>query len=111
MFQDEDIYTFFEPELPSGPTPTPRAKMVKSVNRTVTNLSAGTSGLVSFNHKPPISYRTSEKRASNHTNGKWWSRMLNRMTMHEGSLVLDLKADNYFSCASLENVVKRMAKT
>ncbi|KAL2494645.1 hypothetical protein Fot_38402 [Forsythia ovata] len=98
--KDEDIYTFFEPELPSGPTPTPRAKMVKSVNRTAsTNLSSGISGLASLCHKPPISYRTSEKRASNNANGNWWSRMRNRMTMHEGSSVLDLKGDNYFSCA------------
>ncbi|CAA2969263.1 alpha,alpha-trehalose-phosphate synthase [UDP-forming] 1-like [Olea europaea subsp. europaea] len=97
--KDEDIYTFFEPELPSGPTPIPIAKMVNSVNGTVTNLSTGTNGLVSFHHKPPISYRNPEKIASNHTNGNWLSRIRNRMTMHEGSSVLDLKGDNYFSCA------------
>lgn len=43
---------------------------------------------------------TIEKKANNHACLDPWSPTLrDRMSLHEGSSVLDLKGDNYFSCA------------
>ncbi|KAK6123948.1 hypothetical protein DH2020_042293 [Rehmannia glutinosa] len=96
--KDEDIYTFFEPELPAGPAPTTaRTKIANSLNR----LTSNSTGLAAFCRKAPLSYPAPDKRANSNfmKNGTWWSRMREKMTMHEGSSVLDLKGENYFSCA------------
>lgn len=90
--QDEDIYTFFEPELdpvgPVGPT-TGRAKIANPLNRFALN-STGASALTSCKAPPH----------SETTRANWWSRMREKMmTVHEGSSVLDLRGENYFSCA------------
>ncbi|KAL6574143.1 Trehalose-6-P synthase/phosphatase complex synthase subunit [Orobanche hederae] len=95
--KDEDIYTFFEPELPAGPVPTARAKIANSLNR-FTSTSTGF-GALCRKAARPIS--GPDKKTNNTTilgNGNWWSRMREKMTMHEGSSVLDLKGENYFSC-------------
>ncbi|GFQ02728.1 alpha alpha-trehalose-phosphate synthase [UDP-forming] 1 [Phtheirospermum japonicum] len=97
--KDEDIYTFFEPELPSGPAPTARAKIANSPNRFTSN----SAGLSATCRKAPRRIPSPDnKKANNNSsvlNGNWWSRMREKMTMHEGSSVLDLKGENYFSCA------------
>ncbi|KAL0305564.1 UNVERIFIED_CONTAM: Alpha,alpha-trehalose-phosphate synthase [UDP-forming] 1 [Sesamum radiatum] len=92
--KDEDIYTFFEPELPAGPAS--RSKIANSLNRFTSN----STGLAAFCHKAPLPFPAPEKRSTSALgNGDWWSRMRERMTMHEGPSVLDLKGENYFSCA------------
>ncbi|KAG8385372.1 hypothetical protein BUALT_Bualt03G0036200 [Buddleja alternifolia] len=95
--KDEDIYTFFEPELPAGPAPSARTKIASSLNRFTSN----STGLAAFRRKASLPSPTPEKRATDSFsgNGNWWSRMRDKMTMHEGSSVLDLNGDNYFSCA------------
>ncbi|KAL3643574.1 Trehalose-6-P synthase/phosphatase complex synthase subunit [Castilleja foliolosa] len=96
--KDEDIYTFFEPELPAGPVPTARAKSVNSLNKFTLN-SPGPSATC---RKAPRAIPSPDNKKTNNSNvlnGNWWSRMREKMTMHEGSSVLDLKGENYFSCA------------
>ncbi|KAL6567335.1 Trehalose-6-P synthase/phosphatase complex synthase subunit [Orobanche gracilis] len=95
--KDEDIYTFFEPELPAGPAPTARAKIANSLNR-YTSTSTGFSALCRKAARP-ISGPDKKTNSTILGNGNWWSRMREKMTMHEGSSVLDLKGENYFSCA------------
>lgn len=99
MFQDEDIYTFFEPELPVGGATTSRAKISKPTNRTGSKISARKSSFQPFVNRAPHSFATSEKKTNCNGNGHWWSMMRDKLTVHEGSSVLDLKGENYFSCA------------
>ncbi|PIN22580.1 Alpha,alpha-trehalose-phosphate synthase (UDP-forming) [Handroanthus impetiginosus] len=96
--KDEDIYTFFEPELPAGPAPATRARIGNYLNRFTLN----STGLPAFRRNAPPAFPGPEKGSNGENylgNGDWWSRMHDRMAMHEGSSVLDLKGDNYFSCA------------
>ncbi|CAA0832395.1 Alpha-alpha-trehalose-phosphate synthase [Striga hermonthica] len=98
LTKDEDIYTFFEPELPMGPpAPTARAKVANSPNRSTAN----PTGLGPCRKAPRMTQSLDRKPNSSTVvgNGNWWSQMRERMTMHEGSSVLDLKGENYFSCA------------
>ena len=100
MLQDEDIYTFFEPELPPEPAAVARANMVSHIKSPKSKLSSGKSGPKASPNKPHRPLSTLEKRINNHGNGT--SRQPNRldsMSVHEGSSVLDLRGDNYFSCA------------
>ena len=99
MFQDEDIYTFFEPELPVGGATTSRAKISKPRNQTASKISAQKSSFGPFVQKAPQAFSSSEKTTTSNGNGHWWSMMRDRLTVHEGSSVLDLKGENYFSCA------------
>ncbi|GER24546.1 trehalose-6-phosphate synthase, partial [Striga asiatica] len=98
LTKDEDIYTFFEPELPMGPpAPTARAKVANSPNRSTMS----PTGLGPC-RKAPRMIQSLDRKSNSTTvmgNGNWWSQMRERMTMHEGSSVLDLKGENYFSCA------------
>ncbi|XP_016471883.2 alpha,alpha-trehalose-phosphate synthase [UDP-forming] 1 isoform X1 [Nicotiana tabacum] len=97
--KDEDIYSFFEPELPLGQAATTRNKIANHLNRNTSNHSAGKSGHRAVSYKVSQQASTLDKKAGSNENGNWWSMMRDRMTVHEGSSVLDLKADNYFSCA------------
>lgn len=100
MFQDEDVYTFFEPDLPSEVPHTARA--------TVTNPFGVPVPKTPSNGVPPKSARLKkqrslsilERRASSHGSAVFWRPIVqDRLSLHEGSSVLDLKGDNYFSCA------------
>ncbi|KAL1560390.1 Trehalose-6-P synthase/phosphatase complex synthase subunit [Salvia divinorum] len=94
--KDEDIYSFFEPELPTGPAPSARAKIANPLNRFASN----STGVAAFCRKAPLPIPSPDTRANSFLgNGNWWSRMRERMTVHEGSSVLDLRGENYFSCA------------
>lgn len=100
MIQDEDIYTFFEPELPTTTATIARANSTSPANGLVSNLYPNKNGckVSCSNTTQPSS--ASEKKTCNNGNGTgWWSAMRDKMTVHEGSSVLDLKSDNYFSCA------------
>lgn len=99
LVKDEDIYKFFEPELPAGPAPTARAKLPSSLSRSTLN-STTKYGFSPFCPKSPLPYPMPDKKeSSSNGTGNCWSRTRDKMTMHEGSSVLDLKSENYFSCA------------
>ncbi|XP_043808297.1 alpha,alpha-trehalose-phosphate synthase [UDP-forming] 1 isoform X3 [Manihot esculenta] len=89
LAKDEDIYTFFEPEHPSESPGIVRTKSVPKVpyggsraqyhrqkQRSLSTLEGNTAGSAGW--RPIVSDRVSE---------------------HEGSSILDLKRENYFSCA------------
>ncbi|XP_057465085.1 alpha,alpha-trehalose-phosphate synthase [UDP-forming] 1-like isoform X1 [Actinidia eriantha] len=100
LAKDEDIYTFFEPELRPEPAAVARANMVSPIKSPKSKLSSGKSRPRASPNKPHRPLLTLEKRISNHGNGT--SQQPNRfdsMSVHEGSSVLDLRGDNYFSCA------------
>ncbi|CAM8988082.1 unnamed protein product [Rhodiola kirilowii] len=97
--KDEDIYTFFEPELPSDPA------LADHVQPNTIGSSPLSNGSVcrtsrTKTHRPLSSF---EKRAGNHHHHTplttWQPTAYERLLLHEGSSVLDLKGENYFSCA------------
>ena len=99
--QDEDIYTFFEPELPSEPAATTaRTKIANPINKFASKLSAAKSGPKASRSKSRQTLSTLEKKTGDHGNGTRSGTITHdKMLLHEGSPVLDLKGDNYFSCA------------
>ncbi|KAM7524934.1 hypothetical protein LguiA_014836 [Lonicera macranthoides] len=102
LSKDEDIYTFFEPELPCGPSAAAvRTNIPNPVNGPALNLATGKCGSSAYCNNPPNRpLSASDGRTVNNGNGNtWWPAMRDRMAVHEGSSVLDLKSDNYFSCA------------
>ncbi|KAA8519585.1 hypothetical protein F0562_013791 [Nyssa sinensis] len=100
LAKDEDIYTFFEPELPSEPVAATRSRIASPVNTSALKPSVGKSGSKAPRSKPHRPSLTSEKKLNNHGNGtNWEPTPRDKMSLHEGSSVLDLRGDNYFSCA------------
>jgi len=112
MIQDEDIYTFFEPELPSEPVSSTRSKIADAVKASAdkkymgkpANNSRNSSKSSHSKSQKSTPFGSSDKRGSannyhhhNHTSG--WRAPQEIISWHEGSSVLDLKGDNYFSCA------------
>lgn len=67
----------------------------------VPRISTTKSGSSAARLKKQRSLSTLEKRATVHGIGNAWRPTLTRdkMSLHEGSSVLDLKGENYFSCA------------
>lgn len=101
LLQDEDIYTFFEPELPSEPAAAARTKVVEPVKTSATKVSTSNSGSKPSRCKKQQASSTLEK-TCNYGSGSgsgWRPTMRQKPSLHEGSSVLDLKGDNYFSCA------------
>ena len=97
MLQDEDVYTFFEPELPSESPPAPRAMVA---NLVMPKTSASKSGSKAARLRKQRSLSALEKKAANHGSGTAPEPILqDKTSLYEGSSVLDLKGDNYFSCA------------
>ncbi|GMN43428.1 hypothetical protein TIFTF001_012634 [Ficus carica] len=99
--KDEDVYTFFEPELPSESPPTPRATVTNSMTPSMPKFSAGKGGSKSSRLNKQRSMSTLEKKANNQASSTnaWKPTWRDKMSLHEGSSVLDLKGDNYFSCS------------
>uniref|UniRef100_A0A151R6C1 Alpha,alpha-trehalose-phosphate synthase [UDP-forming] 1 n=1 Tax=Cajanus cajan TaxID=3821 RepID=A0A151R6C1_CAJCA len=98
LFQDEDVYKFFEPELPSESSPVARAMLSKSNSYRPSSLPKFTSNKTASSkasYKKQRSLSNIEKREIDH----WKPSYRDRIAVHEGSSVLDLKGDNYFSCA------------
>ncbi|WOL14646.1 alpha,alpha-trehalose-phosphate synthase [Canna indica] len=104
--KDEDIYTFFEPELPSEPLSSSRMKLSadsgksspdkKSSGRS-SNIRNNSRGSQFRSQRSPIGF---ERRMSPNQNIQTgWRFPQETMTWREGSSVLDLKGENYFSCA------------
>lgn len=100
LFQDEDVYTFFEPELPSESPPVARAMLSNAYRPSLPKFSASKSGSKSARLKKQLSMSTLEKRGLDNGGGaSWQPTYRDRISLQEGSSVLDLKGDNYFSCA------------
>uniref|UniRef100_A0A7N0RES1 alpha,alpha-trehalose-phosphate synthase (UDP-forming) n=1 Tax=Kalanchoe fedtschenkoi TaxID=63787 RepID=A0A7N0RES1_KALFE len=103
--KDEDIYTFFEPELPCDPPVATRASSVDAVQPNALRMSPLSNGCRASRNKAhrPLS----DKRPGNHHHHHhhhpplttWQPLAFDKLLLHEGSSVLDLKGDNYFSCA------------
>lgn len=100
-FQDEDVYRFFEPELPSESSPVARAMPSNSFRpSSLPRFSSSKSGSKAARYKKQRSMSTIEKIEIDHASGDPWRLTYrDRISLHEGSSVLDLKGDNYFSCA------------
>ncbi|KAL5716526.1 Trehalose-6-P synthase/phosphatase complex synthase subunit [Ranunculus cassubicifolius] len=104
--KDEDIFTFFEPELPTETATTSRVKAAEvlktSVERwTSEDLTLGKNGpRSSHGSRTQKAHESLEKGRSNPTGGasNYWG-SLEDIRWNEGSSVLDLRGDNYFSVA------------
>ncbi|KAJ4981301.1 hypothetical protein NE237_032138 [Protea cynaroides] len=99
--KDEDIYTFFEPELPGEPSAAARGKVSDTVEtsldrRTSPKLPVSKTGPKASHGKTYRNPVTNEK-GTNHNSGNARSSQ-EGIPWHECS-VLDLKGENYFSCA------------
>ncbi|KAJ0018494.1 hypothetical protein Pint_10150 [Pistacia integerrima] len=97
--QDEDVYTFFEPELPFESPPLTRLKVADHFGTSVPQLPTGRSeSRVHFKKQRSLS--SIERKVTNYlAGGIWRPTKHDRMIVNEGSSVLELKGDNYFSCA------------
>lgn len=100
ILQDEDVYTFFEPELPCESPPPARAMVANHVKTSMPNILSSQSGSRASRLKKQRSLSTLEKKETNPRSADALQPVLqDRMSLHEGASVLDLKGDNYFSCA------------
>ncbi|XAR66627.1 Alpha,alpha-trehalose-phosphate synthase (UDP-forming) [Bertholletia excelsa] len=100
LTKDEDIYKFFEPELPSEPSTFARARMFNPIRTSVPKTSYNKSGPKTSQNKAHQPLSTLRKRINSHSNGTaQMPKIHDNISVHEGSSVLDLRGDNYFSCA------------
>ncbi|KAK6264549.1 hypothetical protein SCA6_019983 [Theobroma cacao] len=100
LAKDEDIYTFFEPELPSEAPAPVRPQVPTPVRTSVSKLPVSKSGSKAARLKKQRSLSTLERNTGYPViGGASQSTVLERMSLHEGSSVLDLRGDNYFSCS------------
>lgn len=92
------MYQFFEPELPSESPPVPRAMLSKSNSYRPSSLSklpaTTKTSSKAAQYKKQRSLSNIEKRELD----QWRPMCGDKIALHEGSSVLDLKGDNYFSC-------------
>ncbi|KAK7850306.1 Alpha,alpha-trehalose-phosphate synthase [UDP-forming] 1 [Quercus suber] len=102
LTKDEDVYTFFEPELPSDASAIARAKAndglkLPSERRSSLKLPANRSGSKSSSSqsKTQRPLLNSDKRITSHTCGSGRRPSPEKVSWN----VLDLKGENYFSCA------------
>ncbi|KAG6487460.1 hypothetical protein ZIOFF_056046 [Zingiber officinale] len=103
--KDEDIYTFFEPELPSEPANSSRMKLSEASKPTPDKRLTGRSSSIKNNSRGShvksqrVPVGSEKKMSANHNIPAGWRSPQEAMSWREGSSVLDLKGDNYFSCA------------
>lgn len=98
--KDEDVYTFFEPELPSDALGIPRTKATDGLKspgekRSSLKLQASKSGSKASAVKTQRPLPNPEKRTNNHASGSGRRSSPDKISWN----VLDLKGENYFSCA------------
>lgn len=102
MLQDEDVYTFFEPDLPCDGMGIPRSKITDALKapgdrRSTPKLSSSKSSNAKSSQSRTKPIPNLEKKTPNHASGG------GRRSAAENSNaswnVLDLKKENYFSCA------------
>ncbi|XVE51522.1 hypothetical protein DITRI_Ditri02bG0048900 [Diplodiscus trichospermus] len=100
LAKDEDIYTFFEPELPSEIPAPVRPHVPTPVRTSVSKLPVSKSGSRAAFLKKQRSMSTIETNTCYAVaGGVLQSTVADRMSLQEGSSVLDLQGDNYFSCS------------
>ncbi|KAI5384827.1 variant 2, Trehalose-6-P synthase/phosphatase complex synthase subunit [Lathyrus oleraceus] len=108
LAKDEDVYKFFEPELPLESSPMAKAMLSNShrlsslprASSTKGGASSSKSGSKATYYKKQRSMSNIERRDLERTSSDpWRTTTRDRTSLHEGSSVLDLKGDNYFSCA------------
>ncbi|KAK8967942.1 Alpha,alpha-trehalose-phosphate synthase [UDP-forming] 1 [Platanthera guangdongensis] len=105
--KDEDIYSFFEPELPSEPGNCSRAKASEVIKPSSekrhggkqTNIKSSSKASPSKNHRAPLASERKVSSSNHSTKTNAWRSPQEITSWHEGSSVLDLKGDNYFSCS------------
>ncbi|KAF8025967.1 hypothetical protein BT93_F2715 [Corymbia citriodora subsp. variegata] len=93
--KDEDVYTFFEPELPADAIAIARTKAtdgLKSPGEKRSSLKGGSKAPTVKTQRP---LPNPEKRTNNHASGGGRRSSPDKISWN----VLDLKGENYFSCA------------
>jgi trehalose 6-phosphate synthase/phosphatase len=100
LLQDEDVYTFFEPELPSDPISIARTKASDGLKqpgdkKSSLKLPASKSGSKSSHSKTHQPLLNPDKRNTNHACGNGRRPSPEKISWN----VLDLKGENYYSCA------------
>ncbi|KAK9093505.1 hypothetical protein Syun_028416 [Stephania yunnanensis] len=103
--KDEDIFSFFDPELADESLATSRA-MVTDMAQTTHTESCFLPKMVPAQNGSKTTHSSSQKASTsldrrNSNNNGWdmWQSQQENVTWHEGSSVLDLNGENYFSCA------------
>eukprot|EP01018_Ginkgo_biloba_P022262 Gb_01330 [translate_table: standard] len=101
--KDEDIYTFFEPELPLDREGNGIGKLadvkIPVERRTAQKPSPAKGGNKATRNKATTPALDKKGSRSKSSNTKDWRTQDETVGWHEGSSVLDLKGENYFSCA------------
>ncbi|KAJ7947212.1 Alpha,alpha-trehalose-phosphate synthase 1 [Quillaja saponaria] len=89
LAKDEDVYTYFEPELPSESPSAARATVANLVRTSLSKFSSPCrSGTKASRLKKQRSMSTLEKKENNHESGiPWHPTSRDRMSLHEGSSV------------------------
>jgi trehalose 6-phosphate synthase/phosphatase len=100
LFQDEDVYTFFEPELPSDGAGIARTKVTDGLKlpverRSSLKLPPSRSGSKSSQARTPRPSPNPDKKTTNHNCGSSRRPSPEKISWN----VLDLKGENYFSCS------------
>ncbi|KAK9088250.1 hypothetical protein Scep_027332 [Stephania cephalantha] len=103
--KDEDIFSFFDPELADESLATSRA-VVTDMAQTTHTESCFLPKMVPAQNGSKTTHSSSQKASTsldrrNSNNNGWdmWQSQQENVTWHEGSSVLDLNGENYFSCA------------
>ncbi|KAF5176293.1 Trehalose-6-phosphate synthase [Thalictrum thalictroides] len=102
--KDEDIFTFFEPELPADSSSASRARATEAGKSPVErwsseDLTLGKNGSKTTQGRSHRASESLDKGRNSHTGGSNWRSSQENITWNEGSSVLDLRGDNYFSVA------------
>ncbi|KAJ6402245.1 TREHALOSE-6-PHOSPHATE SYNTHASE [Salix viminalis] len=96
LSKDEDVYTFFEPELPCESLALARTRSLDPARTSIPTTSDSINQAKAHQLMKQRSLSTLER--SNFRSAAWRPIVHDRMSLPEGSSVLDLKAENFFSC-------------
>ncbi|KAJ6367916.1 hypothetical protein OIU78_000481 [Salix suchowensis] len=96
LSKDEDVYSFFEPELPCESLALARTRSLDPARTSIPMTSDSINQAKAHQLMKQRSLSTLER--SNFRSAAWRPIVHDRMSLPEGSSVLDLKAENFFSC-------------
>ncbi|KAL3596633.1 hypothetical protein D5086_008270 [Populus alba] len=94
--KDEDVYTFFEPELPCESLALARTRSLDPARTSISMIPDSTNQVKAHQLRKQRSLSTLER--SSYRSAAWRPIVHDSMSLPEGSSVLDLKAENFFSC-------------
>ncbi|KAL3596608.1 hypothetical protein D5086_008245 [Populus alba] len=94
--KDEDVYTFFEPELPCESLALGRTRSLDPARTSISMIPDSTNQVKAHQLRKQRSLSTLER--SSYRSAAWRPIVHDSMSLPEGSSVLDLKAENFFSC-------------